>query len=67
MKKIFLKWALKKIYLKTIYVFDSYDCGHKLLLHISSEYYNACKKFNETADKLSKIDNSCPKFRFDLT
>ena len=66
MKKAFLKWRIKRLYLKTKYGFDGYNCGHQMLLGISSDYYNACKKFNETAEKLSKIDSTCPKFRYEL-
>lgn len=66
MIKAFLKWRLKRLYLKTKYGFDGYNCGHKMLLGISSEYYNTCKRFNQTADKLSKLDKSCPTFRYDL-
>ena len=66
MKKAFLKLRLKKLYLKTKYGFKSYNCGHQMLLGISPDYYNSCKKFNETADRLSKIDSSCPKFRYEL-
>ena len=37
-----------------------------MLLCISSKYYDCCKRFNETADRLSKLDEGCPKFRYDL-
>ncbi len=67
MRKAFLKWRLKRLYKKSKYGFDSYTCGHQMLLSISSEYYNTCKKFNMVADKLSKIDSNCPSFRYDLT
>ena len=67
MRKAFLKCRLKSLYKKTKYVFESYSCGHKMLLGISSEYYNTCKKFNSVADKLSKIDSNCPSFRYDLS
>ena len=67
MKKAYLKWKLKRTYLKTKYGFQDYDCGHKMLLGISSKYYDLCVKFNETADKLSKIDDTCPAFRYDLS
>ncbi len=67
MRKLFLKWKLKRLYLKTKLGFEGYNCGHKMLLCVSSDYYNACETFNETADKLSKIDSECPKFRYELT
>ena len=67
MKKKYLKWKFKRFYLKTKYGFKDYNCGHKTLLSVSSSYYDYCKRFNETADKLSKLDSDCPKFRYDLT
>jgi hypothetical protein len=67
MKKAYLKWKFKRLYLKTKYGFEDYNCGHKVLLGISSRYYDCCKRFNETAERLSKIDEGCPKFRYDLT
>lgn len=66
MKKWFLKRKLKIIYKKLIYDFENYDCGHTLLCTISADYYNLCLKFNVTADKLSKIDDNCPKFKYTL-
>ena len=46
--------------------FQDYDCGHRLLLTISSDYYNCCKEFNEVADELSELDPNCPKHRYKL-
>lgn len=66
-KKSRLKRKYKKVYLKAKHGFENYDCGHQMLLGLSSEYYNTCKEFNELADSLSKIDDECPKFRFSLT
>ena len=63
-KKI-LKREYKNLYVK-IQNYKAYDCGHKLMLTISSDYYRLVKSFNEVADKLSKIDKDCPKFRFEL-
>ena len=66
--KIFwLKRQLKKSYLHARDGFDYYTCGHSLKLHLSNDYYNACKRFNKIADKLSKLDPGAPKFRFELT
>ena len=68
MKKIYrwyLKHRLKSLYIK-IETFDEYDCGHKLKLTLSSYYYNLCSSFNKVAEKLSKIDENCPSFRYDL-
>ena len=67
MKKAYLKWKLKRLYLKIKYGFEDYNCGRKMLLVISSRYYDYCKRFNETADSLSKLDESCPKFRYELS
>ena len=64
MRKAFLKNRLKIIYLD-IQKFD-YGCGHQMLCNISSDYYNLCKRFNETADELSKIDENCPSMRYKL-
>ena len=63
------RWLLKRKY-KRLYVeimqYDMYNCGHRTQLFVDSNYYDLCKKFNETADKLSAIDPACPVFRFDL-
>lgn len=67
MKKAYLKWKLKRLYLKTKQEFQEYNCGHKMLLSISSKYYGLCVKFNETADNLSKLDKNCPRFRYELS
>ena len=66
MTQIYLKWKLKRLYLKIKYGFEDYDCGHKILLDISSRYYDLCVRFNETANKLSQLDKNCPKFRYEL-
>jgi hypothetical protein len=52
--------------MKINYGFEDYNCGHKMLLGISSKYYRYCKRFNGISDKLSEIDEDCPKFRYDL-
>ena len=65
MSKLILKTKYKNLYLQ-IQNYEGYDCGHKLMLTISSDYYRLVKSFNEVADKLSKIDKYCPKFRFEL-
>ena len=67
LKKAVLKSKYKKLYLKIKTDFNDYNCGHKMLLNISSDYYNTCKEFNNTADKLSKIDINVPKFRYELS
>ena len=64
--KVILKWKYKRLYLKAKTGFKYYNCGHKILLNISSDYYNNCKEFNKIADKLFKIDKECPAFRFEL-
>ena len=64
MEKSFLKARLKRIYKKIVYDFQDYDCGHTLLCNMSSEYYNLTVEFNKVADKLSKLDSTCPKFRY---
>lgn len=66
MRKFFLKRKLKSIYKQIAFGFEDYNCGHTLLSHMSSSYYNLCKKFNETADKLAKLDPDCPKHRYKL-
>ena len=63
-KKI-LKNRYKNLYVK-IQNYKGYSCGHKMMLNVSSEYYNLVKSFNDVADKLSKMDKDCPKFRFEL-
>ena len=65
MSKPILKRKYKNLYLQ-IQNYEGYDCGHKLMLTISSDYYRLVKSFNKVADKLSKIDKDCPKFRFEL-
>jgi hypothetical protein len=64
--KKYLKAKYKKVYVKIKYGYESYNCGHKMLLNISSDYYSNCKKFNSIADKLSKIDVETPSFRFKI-
>ena len=64
MKKIILKTKLKSVYKQIIFGFEDYDCGHKLMCTISSKYLNLCIKYNKIADKLSKLDSDCPKFRW---
>jgi len=66
MRKAILKSRYQKLYLKAKTGFGDYSCGHKMLLTISSDYYNTCKEFNEIAEKLSKLDSGCPKFRYEL-
>ncbi len=69
MKKWILKNRLKKRY-KKLYLqiqnYDDYNCGHKMMLYASSDYYNLVESFNEVADKLSEIDKDCPTFRYKL-
>jgi len=65
MSKLILKRKLKNLYLQ-IQNYKGYDYGHQMMLTISSDYYNLVKSFNDIADKLSKIDKDCPKFRFEL-
>ena len=65
-KKSILKKKLKSIYKRIINDFQDYDCGHTLLLAMSIRYYELCEEFNQTADKLSKIDPDCPTFRWKL-
>jgi len=65
MSKLLLKRKCKNLYLQ-IQNYKGYDCGHQMMLTISSDYYNLVKSFNDVADKLAKIDKDCPKFRFEL-
>jgi hypothetical protein len=65
MSKPILKRKYKNLYLQ-IQNYEGYDCGHQMMLTISSDYYRLVKSFNEVADKLSKIDKDCPEFRFEL-
>jgi len=66
MRIAYLKWKLKNTYMKIKYDFLDYSCGHKMLLGISSRYYNLCIKFNKTSDMLSKLDSATPKFRYNM-
>jgi hypothetical protein len=66
MKKWYLKRKLKRIYIKLQTDYEYLDCGHSLACHMSRSYYNLCLKYNKTADKLSKLDSNCPKFRWKL-
>ena len=65
MKKIYLKWKYKRLYLK-ILNYGGYDCGNSLQMHLDSRFYNLLEKFNKTADALSEIDPECPTFRYDV-
>ena len=65
MRKAILKTKYRNLYAK-IQNYKGYDCGHNMMLTISSDYYNLVKSFNDVADKLSKMDNDCPSFRFEL-
>ena len=65
MSEAILKKKLKNLYLQ-IQNYKGYDCGHNMMLTISSDYYNLVKSFNDVADRLSKIDEDCPSFRFQL-
>ena len=65
MSKLILKTKYKNLYLQ-IQNYKAYDCGHKLMLTISSDYYRLVKSFNDVADKLSKMDKDLPEFRFEL-
>lgn len=64
MKKIYLKWMLKRYYKRVNNISEEYDCGHNLMLTISTRYHKACTQVNNTLDRLAKIDNTAPKFRF---
>lgn len=61
-----VKSKYKRLYLKAKTGFKDYNCGHKMLLNISADYYNTCREFNETAGELSELDSKCPKFRYEL-
>ena len=65
MSKPMLKRKYKNLYIE-IQNYKGYDCGHKLMLTISSDYYRLVKSFNDVADKLSKMDKDLPEFRFEL-
>ncbi len=65
MNKRILKRRYKELYLD-IQNYKGHNCGHKMMMTVSSEYYNLVRSFNETADELSKIDKDCPKFRFEI-
>ena len=67
MKEELLRRKMKKVYKKIKFEFEDYNCGHNMLLNISSKYYNYCVKFNRIADKLSKTDSNCPDFRYELS
>ena len=64
--KNYLKWRYKKLYLKIKYGYESYNCEHKMLLNINTNYYSNCQKFNSIANKLFKIDVKTPSFRFKI-
>jgi len=65
MSKLILKRKYKNLYLK-IQNYKGYNCGHNMMLTISSDYYRLVKSFNDIADKLSKMDKDLPEFRFEL-
>ena len=65
MKKIYLKYKLKRLYIR-IQKYPMHGCGLALQMAIDNRFYNLLKKFNETADKLTKLDPECPKFRYNL-
>ena len=65
MSKPILKREYKNLYLQ-IQNYEGYDCGHQMMLTISSDYYRLVKSFNDVADKLAQIDKDLPEFRFEL-
>ena len=67
MKKRFLKWRYKRAYRKVENSNTHLSCGDSLCSYISCDYYRLKVKFNRIADKLSKVDSNCPKFRYKLT
>jgi len=58
---------LKKIARDEILAYDNilgeYSCGASLAEHMSPRLFHHKIKFNETMDKLSKIDPDTPTFR----
>ena len=56
---------LKRLYIK-VQEYEMYDCGHKMQLCLDSHYFSLCEKFNLIQEKLSKLDDKCPNFKFEL-
>ena len=65
-KKCWYKLRLKSTYKTIINITDDYDCGHHMLLIVSSTYFNRCTTYNKLADKLKQYDNNVPSFRYNL-
>jgi len=58
-----LKRRARKLRLAAYAISDARgaDCGHELLKHISGDYSEACRKFNEVYARLLALDPDCPK------
>lgn len=73
MKKLFKKYKiwllrrkLKATYKAIQYGFTDYNCGHSMLLAVSSRYVYLCSRFNNLADKLEQLGEPVPKHRYNL-
>jgi hypothetical protein len=55
-----LKRKARRLYRQRAAIFDSYDCGHSLLMFISSRYAGVHTEFEKVMQQLSEIDPSCP-------
>ncbi len=58
-----LRRRAKSLYLDYSYLFMSMDCGLSMALNISPTLYNLAVKFNDTMDRLAKLDPGAPERR----
>jgi len=59
----FLKYKARRAYSRYWAEVSSLSCGRTLAEHVSSGVSSAKREFNETMDKLAKLDPACPKDR----
>ena len=62
-KIAYLKRKARRNYQAYMYLFDQYNCDHSSFQSISSQGYKNASVFNETMDKLSKLDPDTPSSR----
>jgi len=59
MRIAFWKWRLKIAYLNYVDLQDEYDCGNKLLHHVSGTLAALALKINVLIRKLKTLDHTC--------